>query len=66
MLDILLWPFVVGTPKGSVAASHGVPRAMAGQVWLEEPSGHAWPANLAGSIPGHSPVLSLYHGDYKK
>ena len=23
MLDILLWPFVVGTPKGSVAASHG-------------------------------------------
>ena len=53
MLDILLWPFVVGTPKGSVAACHAVSRAMAGQVWLEGPSGHAWPANLAGSIPGH-------------
>ena len=42
MLDILLWPFVVGTPKGSVAASHAVSRAMAGLVWVEGPSGHAW------------------------
>ena len=31
-LDILLLPFLVGTPKGSVAASVGVSRAMAGQL----------------------------------
>ena len=51
---------MVGTPKGSVAASHGVSRAMAGLVWVEGPLGHAWPANLGGSISCHSPVFLIF------
>ena len=38
----------LGTPKGSVAACHGVSRAM------------AWPASLAGSSLGHLLFFSIF------
>ena len=60
MLDILLWPFVVGTPKGSVAASHGVSRAMAGQLGWKD-LGTCMAYNLGGSIPGHLLSESIFH-----
>ena len=59
MLDILLWPFVVGTPKGSVAASHGVSRAMAGQLGWKD-LGTCMAYNLGGSIPGHLLSESIF------